>query len=102
MQTQVISFHDGLLPVTTLSNILCQLTRYADAHGIKDPELYRIEDNTHEDPVNQRFDVEILYKREQNTVSQKFLFLKGELIDGESFHKRFSEFYPHGGAYESN
>ena len=43
---------------------------------------------------NGRIDIEIRYENsERQLIQQKLLILKGELIDGETFHKRFNEWY---------
>mgnify|MGYP001029850390 CR=1 FL=1 len=42
---------------------------------------------------NGRIDIKIRFARNEKVIEQKLLILKGELIDGETFHKRFSEWY---------
>ena len=44
--------------------------------------------------ANGRIDVEVEYKNSDGyLIRQKLLILKGELIDGETFHKRYHEWY---------
>lgn len=80
---------DTVLYITQLIDEWCK------TKGLKDVTLQRVEDNTYDDPANKRIDVEICYTNAKGfLVQQKLLILKGEVIDGETFHKRFSEFYP--------
>lgn len=41
---------------------------------------------------NGRIDIEVVIQGEE-LISQKLLILKDEVIDGNAFHKRYSEFY---------
>lgn len=75
-----------------IADIIEKVKAYADKNGYKDVVLLSVEDNTWNDPKNQRFDVEIATSG--NPQWQKLLFLKGELLDGNEFHERFNEFYP--------
>ena len=74
---------------------ICQKVKaYADTHGLEDAVLHSVEDNIWSDPANQRYDIEIRYEKKGHLIEQKLLMLKGEIIDGTEFHKRFDEFYP--------
>lgn len=42
---------------------------------------------------NGRIDIIIRFTQDEKLVEQKLLILNGELIDRETFHKRFSEWY---------
>lgn len=78
-----------------LSNVVRKVEAYCDKHDIGNVELHEVEDNRWEDPENQRFDIVIRYPDKNGTlIEQKLLMLKDEVIDGEEFHKRYSEFYP--------
>ena len=55
-------------------------------------------ENDVSDP-NGRIDIEIIFedKASHHLIQQKLLILKGELIDGKTFHLRHDEWYPEGG-----
>ena len=76
-----------------LDSIEKQTSVYAAGHGLKNMKIETIENNAWSDPKNERYDIEISFARNPFRRWQKLLFLKGELIDGENFHRRFSEFY---------
>lgn len=78
----------------TITDIVNKVKEYADTVGLTDVELREIEDQTWSDPINNRFDITIVYLSGGHLISQKLLLLKGELLNGEEFHKRFGEFYP--------
>ena len=81
--------------LNTIKDVVSLVKVYAVAHHLEDVKLYRVEDNRWGDPVNQRFDIEIRYKDDNGClIQQKLLILKGEILDGNAFHKRFEEFYP--------
>ena len=74
--------------------IATKIKEYATAHDLKGVELHKVTDNRWEDKENQRFDVEIRYTDENDVLwQQKLLILKGEVIDGKTFHERSREFY---------
>ncbi len=75
---------------------VCSLVKsYATEHNLKDVVLQHVEDQRWEDPENQRFNVNIMYAAETGKLTgQYLLILKGEILDGNAFHKRFREFYP--------
>lgn len=78
-----------------VATIVNSVKNYADLKGYENVELVSVEDNTWSDAINQRYDVEIRFMDgEKRLVGQKLLILKGEVIDGLEFHKRFDEFYP--------
>ena len=75
-------------------DITGKIKDYADKKAYKGVEILKVEDNTWSDPKNQRYDVTIRFIAGNNhLVSQKLLVLRGELLDGETFHQRFKEFY---------
>ncbi len=76
-----------------LFRIVTLIKDYCDRNNLEDVEVLSIEDNTATDTVNQRFDIEIMFRRKGIPVYQKLLILKGEVIDGKTFHKRYEEFY---------
>ena len=56
--------------------------------------LCEVENSVWTDPKNQRYDVVIQYvSDEDKRIRQKLLILKGEVIDGKTFHERYHEFY---------
>lgn len=77
---------------------VCEITglikEYADKHDYHDVRLLSVEDNTWSDEANQRYDIEIDYVSDGGRCWQKLLIMKGEVIDGLQFHKRYVEFYP--------
>jgi hypothetical protein len=81
---------------------ICEITgllkEYADKHDYRNVELLYVEDNTWSDEVNQRYDIEITYVGDSGPHWQKLLIMKGEVIDGLEFHKRYEEFYPENAA----
>lgn len=80
-------------PVHLTSDKLRQILRLIDDYMQNQP--YDILD-IHEDDLcdpNGRIDIKIRFSRDGKLIDQKLLILKGELIDGETFHKRFSEWY---------
>lgn len=80
-------------PLDLIVKIVNGIKTYADSKGLSDVVLWSVEDNTASDPNNQRYDIVIRYKLNGHDISQKVMMLKGEIIDGEEFHKRFAEFY---------
>lgn len=80
--------------VETIFSIVALIKKYCDDNNIYGAELCSVEDNTWTDTINKRYDVEIRYHVEGQNIQQKLLILKGEVIDGAAFHKRYSEFYP--------
>lgn len=70
------------------------IKEYADKHDYHDVKLLSVEDNTWSDEANQRYDIEIDYVSDGGLCRQKLFLMKGEVIDGLQFHKRYAEFYP--------
>ena len=93
--TKLINFYkEGYWEMETILNILSKVKSYTDKKGLKDVELVEIEDSSLCDTENQRFDVVIQCVTPKGlTIQKKLLILKGEVVDGEEFHKRFKEFY---------
>lgn len=81
-------------PLDVIVKIVNGIKAYADSKGLSDVVLWSVEDSTYSDPNNQRYDIMIRYKVNGHEINQKMMMLKGEIIDGEEFHKRFREFYP--------
>ncbi len=74
--------------------IVSKIKAYADKKKLKDVILHSVEDSSWSDSENGRIDVEIRFRNNKNQlIQQKLLILKGEVIDGEEFHKRHDEFY---------
>ena len=90
-----INFNDNLNKwnVKTILEIVSKVDEYCQKNGIEDAELYTVEDNTWSDTENKRYDIEIRYKAKDRLMQQKLLILKGEILDGNEFHKRYNEFY---------
>lgn len=81
-------------PLDKMADILGKIKDYANKDGLSNVEVVRIEDNTWSDPVNNRYDIDIICVNSANQLSgRKLLILKDELLDGIEFHKRFKEFY---------
>ncbi len=80
--------------VSTVLDITSKVYDYCRKRGIENAELCTIEDSTWEDKTNMRYDIEIRYNSRGHLIQQKLLMLKGEILDGKSFHERFEEFYP--------
>lgn len=80
--------HPVNLTSNKLRNILELLDKYMDGKEYTICEIRQ--DNIND--KNQRIDVEICYKT-NFTIRQKLLILKGEVLDGNSFHKRYHEWY---------
>lgn len=78
----------------TVAKICKKVLDYAKANNLADVMLCSVEDNTCDDKANQRYDVEICFTKNGQLIRQKLLILKGEVIDGNEFHKRINEFYP--------
>lgn len=92
---EFINFGPNELLLKDITDVLQKVQEYVIKKGFKDPVLCSFEDARWEDPANQRFDIVIEYIDDDtcHRVRQKLLILKGEVIDGNTFHKRFSEFY---------
>ena len=80
-----------------ISEICNKLSDYAKENiGTKDCFLESILRSS--DTKNNRYDIELRYIDENRCLTgQKLLYMKGEIIDGIEFHKRFNEFYPETG-----
>ena len=77
-----------------LSDIIQKVKAYVEEKKYEQARLESIEDSTWNDPDNQRYNISIVYTNGRgHKIRQQLMLLKGELIDGEEFHKRFSEFY---------
>ena len=89
------SFGANELYLKEITDILVKVQKYTEDKKLKDATLVYFEDSRWEDPINQRFDIDIQYVDETTNhyIRQKLLILKGEVIDGETFHKRYNEFY---------
>ncbi len=75
--------------------ITSKVSDYCAKNKIVDPELLYVEDSSWADKANERIDIEIRYTNKDGILmQQKLLMLKGEIIDGKEFHKRYNEFYP--------
>lgn len=91
-----INFNDprnswSLRKVVEITNLI---KAYVDEKNLTDVELLLVEDNTWSDEDNQRYDIEIQYTENGRLIWQKLLIMKGEVIDGATFHERHEEYYP--------
>lgn len=95
--TKFISFNPEktYIGVALLSDILNKVNMYAHDNGYLNVKLIEIEDQSWLDQENRRYDIRISYTYQGTQWSQLLLYLKGEIVDGEQFHKRFDEFYWH-------
>ena len=76
-------------------NIVSLIFSWCNSNGLTDVELQRVEDNSISDSNNERVDVEICYRdMEGYHTRQKLLILRGKVLDGETFHRNFSKYYP--------
>lgn len=79
----------------TVALIATKLQKYCMEKGLTNVVLHEVVDNRNDDPRNGRFDIQIRYIGESGyIIQQKLLYLQGEIIDGEEFHRRHDEFYP--------
>jgi hypothetical protein len=77
-----------------VADIVTKVKAWCDEKGLKDVVLCTVENCVWSDPKNQRYDVGIQYISDEGVLTrQRLLILKGEVIDGETFHKRYHEFY---------
>ena len=93
---QMVNLNDPLNRWTldTVKMVCDKVKGYVLRRNISDVELLSVEDNTWADSDNQRYDVTIRYTSENGYfMEQKLLILKGEVLDGVEFHKRYNEFY---------
>ena len=86
-------------PLEKVLEIATKVKEYADKKGYKNVLLHSVEDWSHASAEyvdsNDRIDIEIRYLNEHGILmQQKLLMMKGEIIDGNEFHKRHDEFYP--------
>lgn len=96
---QFINFHDVLNNTWSVEKVLeitSKIDDYCQRHGIRNAELCTVEDNTWQDTANMRYDIQIRYVDDKSghLVNQKLLMLKGEVLDGKTFHKNFKKYYP--------
>ena len=103
--TRFINFNEPDKPweLEKIEEIITKVKAYCDrklksSHPIikkyTDIRLIEVEDQTWSDPKNERYDITIQYIHDSNFITrQKLLMLKGEILDGPEFHKRFNEFY---------
>jgi len=89
-----MKFIEWGFPVDIAADITSKIKEYMDNAGIKDARIHQIEDQSDVDHANRRFDIEIDYSLNGQMMRQKLLYLKGEIIDGVDFHRRYKEFYP--------
>jgi hypothetical protein len=81
-------------PLETVLEIVTKVKEYADSHGIDGVYLHEVEDLTYEDPENQRYNIDIRYINENNSlIQQRLLMLKGTVYNCNEVHKRRDEFF---------
>ncbi len=83
----------GSWTIDKVLEVVTKIKAYTDKKGYDNVRLFSVEDNTWSDPVNERYDIELSFTSKGKAYTQKLLILKGEVLDGTEFHKRFSEFY---------
>ncbi len=86
--------------IETMKSIADQIYDYVTSRGYTNVLVTDIEDNHEFDKVNGRYDITIVYNKGQALCCRQLLYLKGEIVDGDAFHKRFEEFYPKGETWE--
>ena len=77
-----------------LADLMGKLKAFAESKGWERATLVSCEDCTEYDSVNQRYNIVVRYLIGEHVYDSWLLFLKGEIIDGKAFHKRYDEFYP--------
>lgn len=94
-KTKLINFSDNeLWDLNVLIDIKSKVEKYILDNKYNNAYINEIENSTWTDPINQRYDIWITYIKNKKLFQQKLLYLKGELLDGNEFHKRYEEFYP--------
>ncbi len=95
MATKLVNFAepDKQWDLATLADIIKKVNKYATERGLENTTLSEIEDQSWSDSKNRRFDIVIEFEVCGIRTRQKLLYLKGQILDGQEFHKRFHEFY---------
>lgn len=86
----------GGWPISELKKVLDAIENYR-LKKLSDCESLRVcslEKNLKSKDKNDRVDIEVNYIHNGQFIYQKLLMMKGEVVDGSEFHKRFQEFYP--------
>ena len=94
--TRLTNFITDLWDLDALVDIINKVNAYVSVFADENTkaDVTDIEDNTYADKANKRYDITVKYFKKGHYIQQKLLYLKGELIDGEEFHRRYKEFYP--------
>lgn len=91
---QIESRYQGW-PINELLKVLNAVNIYTKKlSDCKEVHIVSVEKFLSEHDNNDRVDIEIIYLQENQLIHQKLLMMKGEIIDGMTFHERFNEFYP--------
>lgn len=78
----------------TVVEVVSKVKEYADNHDLTDVYLHEVEDLTYEDPENQRYNIDIRYINENNSlIQQRLLMLKGTVYNCNEVHERRDEFF---------
>lgn len=72
--------------------IIFLLDDYMSKQNVSDYYIKEIAESNIQDK-NNRVDIQVVYSKNKDFISQKLLILKDEVIDGKTFHQRFSEWY---------
>ena len=81
-------------PIQELEVILDALKKYGEEHCWEGVLIRSISHDAADDG-NNRIDIEVSYTdANRKSIYQKLWMMRGEIIDGVEFHKRFEKFYP--------
>ena len=81
-------------PLETVLEVVAKVKEYTDSHGLDGVYLHEVEDLTYEDPENQRYNIDIRYINENNSlIQQRLLMLKGTVYNCNEVHERRDEFF---------
>lgn len=86
-----------LWPLDELCDAVNKIEKYckvkmSDCSNIVLDEIWKTVSD--EPDGNDRIDAEVSYMREKKLYRKKLLIMRGEVIDGYTFHERFKEYYP--------
>ncbi len=78
----------------TIEDIIAKVKAYGSLHSL-DINMIEIENTSYTDVANNRYDISIKYNNEKSQpISQKLLYLKGDIVDGKTLHANFEKYYP--------
>lgn len=95
MRTVLTNFYEDGWDLGVLADIRHKTDAYAVKHELIDCTIIQVFDNSKVDEANNRYDIDVVYKDAVTgrRTRAKLLYMKGDVVDGEEFHKRYEEFY---------